>query len=59
MAYTINPSNQYYQHYSLSNCWGKPLILLECLNDRHETWYVCDMPSEAISAVYLINHPHQ
>jgi hypothetical protein len=40
-AYFTNPPHQQYQHYSLSNFWGKTLIfiLLE-RRTKHETWYV-------------------
>jgi hypothetical protein len=30
-AYIINTPHQWYQHYSISNCWRKPLILLKRL----------------------------
>jgi hypothetical protein len=37
-AHFINHSHQQYHNYSLSNCWGRTLMLLESLYQPSATW---------------------
>jgi hypothetical protein len=58
-AYSINPFDQWYQHYSLSNCCGNNRNVTLVPEQIFIKLVKCIMPHEAISTAYIIHSSHQ
>jgi hypothetical protein len=59
MTFFIDPSQQKYQHYRLSYCWGNTLSVTWLLEQVVMKLGIYVMPPEAISMAYFLNPSHQ